>query len=1171
MEDSNKETAAAQPVSTEAKPATSQEAWINIKSGSDKFGKDLLDAYKFQLDTGLNVIGLAAESELYRAAKGSADNIDRPGEANKLLVFLQSLRGQDYTPVVEVQPGASNEEKDRLLREKLVEDTKNLPDYLAQRYLERTGYIGAAVRVSEAESELDKALQNKDLSRADVRRAAYNLERFQQNRVVVIGRNSLEVGKVTIGKSARNEQVADKEAARTTNGSESFVEFSDREESERTKLLTERREKYRNEIREEKGDATLALFDKLPENEKQEFVTKLTEVDLRIEDKQKKVERSAGAKDAGEICKYAGEVKRGQVEKRQVGRELNLSLARQRSEDAISKLRGARDELGMSLSAEEDASLREKWANAGNALKEVVDAKVNQGRVWVKEKFGPAVDILSKAKDNLSDTFTKTRNWVDKNITERVKDRFKFVKDTIKSFRKQDKEELDLIKSTSERAKIEAKRTFYEKRHRAFIKKEKLLSEAAISKRIVKQGLKVELGRLIATKDKREIIARRRSEVKAKGAELIRISNQNIEDKNKKNPLFERFNQALREEAIFITTQVAEVKATPAQSAPAEAATQQRPTPTRPEGAPGATTETAPKKEKIIQMDFAGESDVGKVRDLDEDSFFSGVKGKEYRFRLAKASEDEKALSEAEKSGNVSPELQSRKVIAEDNKRLTKEYADKVFGSGVEGLFIVADGVGGSDAGEVSSQMATQRVLASLAETEDWSKLSEDEIRQKIRGSVETANKSVFDEKQRSGRDLFTTFTMAMVVNGKIYTANVGDSRVYLYNESSGDLTRLTKDHSLVQHLVDAGMITDEERYTHAQNNVISRQLGNNPAVEVDVSGDVDASGKIIIPKPIEVKGNVKILATCDGLWEKVRDPQLKQMLSQGKPNSEIVNELIKAANDAGGNDNITAVVAELKVQEIEVPASAAEAKSKEKFMQQHPGMKDYEVVQSRDSNGQEQIVMTWWDGEKLRLDMVDAEGNILSHIGESEAQELKDARSKFNDMIKELENQGVSYTRNLHFILEKENLQLLKGEEKDFWTEKEPKDAEITEAELWKQIDDAARHKKEAEAGSDLNRQGKIINFAGEWSDRLFAMNNFMSSKLPTDLVNAELPEEYSRYTKQSEKLSGLYQEMHDAESFEKWDELLSEYAKGLREKYDLYVRLSPQIRRQQPGKEDV
>ncbi len=310
------------------------------------------------------------------------------------------------------------------------------------------------------------------------------------------------------------------------------------------------------------------------------------------------------------------------------------------------------------------------------------------------------------------------------------------------------------------------------------------------------------------------------------------------------------------------------------------------------------------KRLKNVQIEFGGMSDVGIARKdkPDEDSYFCGAKGERHDLRLANASANLAIFNDAAKNNQVAPEQHGKLLASHEQLRLANESADKIFANGVEGLFIVADGMGGADLGELASQSVIRLTLSKLAETTGWSNLSPDQVQQKIKEAVEAANENVFASKQGMGKELGSTLTMAMVVGGNLYTANVGDSRVYLYDESDNSLTRLTRDHSLVESLVGAGQITDEKRYSHTSRNIIYRTLGDKPEVEVDVTG------------PREINKNVKLLICCDGLWEMVRDPLLRTFLSQQKPSGEIVKELIVAANAAGGDDNITAVVAELNV-----------------------------------------------------------------------------------------------------------------------------------------------------------------------------------------------------------------------------------------------------------------
>lgn len=379
--------------------------------------------------------------------------------------------------------------------------------------------------------------------------------------------------------------------------------------------------------------------------------------------------------------------------------------------------------------------------------------------------------------------------------------------------------------------------------------------------------------------------------------------------RNRRTEYLQRRLGELNRERDWISRKIYQVQTPPARKEGGPTAPTPPPSPDAQPAPPPAEPETPPPQSERGELqktrtEYSAESDVGKVRVIDEDSFFAGAKGiKDHQFRLAKASVDEEAYEAAQKDpevgASVKQTLEERKKEGDGKKKSVKENADKILENGVDGLFIITDGAGGHGAGENASQIAIEGILKDLAKTESWDKLSPQDVKAKIRKAVETANEKVFAAKQAARNDMQTTLTMAIVIGDNLYRANVGDSRVYLYEESSDTLKRVTKDHSLVEALVDAGQITDDERYTNDNRNVITRSIGDRDKVSVDVFD------------PIKITGRVKILAACDGLWEEVRDPQLKDILKK-KPNSDITRELIDAANAAGGRDNITAIVAEL-------------------------------------------------------------------------------------------------------------------------------------------------------------------------------------------------------------------------------------------------------------------
>jgi protein phosphatase len=210
-------------------------------------------------------------------------------------------------------------------------------------------------------------------------------------------------------------------------------------------------------------------------------------------------------------------------------------------------------------------------------------------------------------------------------------------------------------------------------------------------------------------------------------------------------------------------------------------------------------------------------------------------------------------------------------------------------------LFVVADGMGGAQAGEVASEMAVAAFDKGLP---DGASPSEG-----LRTIIENANRTIHDrsraEHQRAG--MGTTVTAAYVGEDEVTVAHVGDSRCYVVRD--GDLIRLTRDHSLVGELVARGKLTEEQAETHPQRSVITRALGPEPSVQVDIEVYPARDGDLF-------------MVCSDGLTSMVHEPKLKPLLVNDKrPLNQIGPDLIDAANAAGGRDNITIVL--FRLQEL--------------------------------------------------------------------------------------------------------------------------------------------------------------------------------------------------------------------------------------------------------------
>lgn len=205
-------------------------------------------------------------------------------------------------------------------------------------------------------------------------------------------------------------------------------------------------------------------------------------------------------------------------------------------------------------------------------------------------------------------------------------------------------------------------------------------------------------------------------------------------------------------------------------------------------------------------------------------------------------------------------------------------------------LFVVADGLGGHEAGEVASSVAVQTLLDHAPRHADSRALAR---------AVRSANKAVLKAaKEGLGRQgMGTTMTAALIEGTHIAIAHVGDSRAYLFDGAT--LERITEDHSMVADMVRRGTLTEEESRRHPNRSVITRALGTDADMDADAY-DIEAS-----------PGNLLILAS-DGLTGMLEDTAIAEIVRRNADLGAASRELVAAANDAGGHDNVSVVIAEV-------------------------------------------------------------------------------------------------------------------------------------------------------------------------------------------------------------------------------------------------------------------
>ncbi len=225
------------------------------------------------------------------------------------------------------------------------------------------------------------------------------------------------------------------------------------------------------------------------------------------------------------------------------------------------------------------------------------------------------------------------------------------------------------------------------------------------------------------------------------------------------------------------------------------------------------------------------------------------------------------------------------------------------------GLYVVADGMGGHEGGEVASKLAANTLADIL-----WPKLmasvqagtgllvgkTEPDYKTWLAQGCQAAAKAVYDQARKLRQDMGTTLVAALVVGNRLYAANIGDSRLYKVNRAT--IQRITEDHSMVERLVKQQMLSPEEARNHPQANLIYRSLGDRPNVEADIF-------------VVDLQAGDSLLLCSDGLSGQVEEQQM-QALVMAHPPQDACQHLIHAANAAGGPDNITAII--IRIEAIE-------------------------------------------------------------------------------------------------------------------------------------------------------------------------------------------------------------------------------------------------------------
>ena len=253
-------------------------------------------------------------------------------------------------------------------------------------------------------------------------------------------------------------------------------------------------------------------------------------------------------------------------------------------------------------------------------------------------------------------------------------------------------------------------------------------------------------------------------------------------------------------------------------------------------------------------------------------------------------------------------------LVADLTSRSTDITVDGAHAVGERGtLFLVADGMGGAAAGELASSMAADLIFRHLIEA--WNAetdLSADRFTAHLRDAVERANERIhqYSKDHPDVRGMGTTVTVAGVLLGSLYLAQVGDSRGYLVRK--GVATQLTKDQSLMQRLVDAGELTEEEAEHSERRNIILQALGPDARIRVDLTWQDLLHGDTLV-------------ICSDGLSGQVKREEIGQLVLEEPDLDKLCSRLIALANERGGPDNITLIAVRFEGDGLATEASASD------------------------------------------------------------------------------------------------------------------------------------------------------------------------------------------------------------------------------------------------------
>ncbi|AGK97317.1 Stp1/IreP family PP2C-type Ser/Thr phosphatase [Clostridium pasteurianum] len=231
------------------------------------------------------------------------------------------------------------------------------------------------------------------------------------------------------------------------------------------------------------------------------------------------------------------------------------------------------------------------------------------------------------------------------------------------------------------------------------------------------------------------------------------------------------------------------------------------------------------------------------------------------------------------------------------SRKLNEDYVG-TYEDDLKKVYIIADGMGGHNAGEIASKIAvdsTIKYINNLSEFNDPETI--------LCEAIKSANIDIYNKSQENSSmtGMGTTITACLIIKDRLLVANVGDSSCFIVKPN--DIIKITKDHSLVQQLVDSGSITEEEAVNHPNKNIITRALGTNITVDVDLFS-------------IDIKDILKVILCTDGLTNVVSKHEIYDIIIKNN-NKDACNQLVELSKMKGSKDNISVIIFEGECENV--------------------------------------------------------------------------------------------------------------------------------------------------------------------------------------------------------------------------------------------------------------